>query len=171
MDKATTCSFTGHRKIDRKHLYLLEEKLPKALALLIDKGYRNFCSGGALGFDLLAAKTVLSLKNQFPHIQLIMVLPCPEQDRFWTEAQRKLWSEILEKADQVIYTAEHYHKGCMQTRNRCLVDLASIVIAHLTSDSGGTKYTVEYAEKNHIPVIFLPEKPREQLSFFHRISF
>ena len=36
---------------------------------------------GTLGFDTLAAQCVLSLKNQHPHIKLILVLPCITQTK------------------------------------------------------------------------------------------
>ncbi len=170
MNKERTCSFTGHRIIQQETLNSLKEKLPKALKSLIQKGYHTFCSGGALGFDLFAAQIVLSLKKEYPCIKLVMILPCRDQERFWNSKQKELYQKVLEKADKIIYTADVYHRGCMQKRNRHLVDTASILIAFLEHEAGGTKYTVEYAEKNHIPVIFLPEAPAQQLSLFHMIS-
>ena len=43
-----------------------------------------FCgAGGALGFDTLAAQTVLEMKKEYPQLRLILVLPCENQTRGW----------------------------------------------------------------------------------------
>lgn len=60
----------------------------KTLRHLIDHGYIHFCSGGAKGFDLLAARTVLNLKAEFPALSLHMILPFRRQARH-LEALRK----------------------------------------------------------------------------------
>lgn len=41
----------------------------------INYGYIYFISGMALGFDIIAAETVLQLKKDFPQIKLIAALP------------------------------------------------------------------------------------------------
>ena len=46
----------------------------------------------------------------------------------------------------------------MQKRNRHLVDNSSLCISYLTSDSGGTAYTVDYAKANGLKVINLAEQ-------------
>ena len=38
-------------------------------------------AGGALGFDTLAAQTVLDMKKEYPQLRLILVLPCEDQTR------------------------------------------------------------------------------------------
>ena len=42
-----------------------------------------------MGFDTLAAKTVLDLKKDYPDIKLILVLPCLNQTRGWKDADVK----------------------------------------------------------------------------------
>ncbi|MBR5236824.1 MAG: DUF1273 family protein [Clostridia bacterium] len=165
MQKETTCCFTGHRTMPTC-LHAIKKNLEKSLCRLIDEGFISFCSGGALGFDMLAAETVLHLRKKHPQIKLIMILPCTGQDRFWTKKQKAAYAAVLAAADKVIYTGELYHRGCMQKRNRCLVDASSRVLAYLEKDSGGTKYTVDYAENLGVEVenLFRPRKC--QLSFF-----
>ena len=81
--KAITCCFTGHRQISPEIMPTLATELESVLLRLIGDGFRFFCAGGALGFDTLAAETVLHLKMQYPQIRLILVLPCHEQTRGW----------------------------------------------------------------------------------------
>ena len=113
---------------------------------LIEDGYLYFCAGGALGFDTLAAQTVLDLKSDYPQIQLILVLPCLSQADSWSSAEKVIYEKVRSSADKVVYTSKEYTKGCMHKRNRHLVDNSSACICYLTEDTGGTAYTVKYAK-------------------------
>ena len=77
--RSQTCCFTGHRVIPNSEIEQLTNRLSLEIINLIKRGYRYFGSGGALGFDMLAAEVVLSLKATYPHINLILVLPCRDQ--------------------------------------------------------------------------------------------
>lgn len=71
---------------------------------------------------------------------------------------------------KVVYTAEHYYRGCMFKRNRHLVDNSSVCICYLTSDHGGTAYTVRYAQSQQLRLSIWPTAYR--LSFpFRRLRF
>lgn len=56
-----------------------------------------FGAGGALGFDTLAAQTVLELKKKYPDIRLILVLPCLSQTRNWKAANISEYERIKQK--------------------------------------------------------------------------
>ena len=62
---------------------------------------------------------------------------------------------MLFRSDKVVYTARQYTRGCMFKRNRHLVDNSSVCVCYLTKDSGGTAYTVDYAEKKGLEIINL----------------
>ena len=167
MQRKTTCCFTGHRELlqDEK---ALQKELEKSICSLIEAGFITFQSGGALGFDTLAAQTVLNLKKLFPHIRLSLVLPCRDQDRFWSKPQQETLRDLIENADETVYTSNRYHKGCMYRRNRFLVDSASCVLAYLEKAQGGTKYTVDYAKKSGVDILFLNGNSSPvQLSFLN----
>ena len=123
----------------------------------IEQGYRYFGCGGALGFDTLAAQTVLEMKNEYPEIRLILVLPCCNQMRCWKEADIAEYERIMKAADKVTYTSEQYYNGCMHKRNRHLVDNSSLCICYLTEPSGGTAYTVNYARTQGLKIINVAE--------------
>ena len=46
-----------------------------------NQGIRAYEAGGALGFDALAAQTVIRLRESCPGMKLILVLPCLTQTR------------------------------------------------------------------------------------------
>lgn len=166
MLKETTCAFSGHRIIPKEYYVTLKQQVEDAVFSLIQKGFTDFCSGGALGFDQLAAEVVLHYKKLFPKIRLIMVLSCKNQDKFWNKEQQETYRHILSCADSIIYISETYYRGCMQMRNRYLVDASSCLLAYLKQDSGGTKYTVNYAKKNRVPVLLVNKPSPHQISFF-----
>ena len=112
-----------------------------------------FGAGGALGFDTLAAQTVLELKVDFPQVKLILVLPCLSQADSWSVADKRIYEQIKEKADKIVYTSREYTKGCMHKRNRHLVDNSSVCVCYLTESTGGTAYTVNYAESKGLLLI------------------
>ena len=153
-----TCCFTGHRKLPFWGRRKVAAKLEKTIINLIDRGIRFFGAGGALGFDTLAAQTVLRLKKKYPDIKLILVLPCLTQARGWPTENVEEYERIKAQADKVIYTAQEYTKGCMHKRNRHLVDHSSVCVCYLTKDNGGTAYTVDYAEKRGLEIINLAYK-------------
>lgn len=150
-----TCCFTGHRDVSNEMKIYLNSRLDEEIDKLILGGITNFCAGGALGFDTLAAKAVLRKKEKNPDIRLILVLPCKEQSSAWSQENKDTYDEILARADEIVYVSEHYTRFCMQQRNRELVDRSSVLISFLMRRMGGTAYTVNYAEKMGLKIINL----------------
>lgn len=104
--KEKTCCFTGHRIIPHAQYDILAERLESTLKSLIETGITYFGAGGALGFDTMAAQTILKLKHQYPHIKLILVLPCLSQTKGWAERDQKIYEEIKAQADKTVYTSQ-----------------------------------------------------------------
>ena len=101
--KNQTACFTGHREIPFFQKRRLKAKVKSAITDAIRNGYRYFGAGGALGFDMLAAQTVLELKADYPDIKLILVLPCLNQTRGWAQEDVKEYERIKAAADKVTY--------------------------------------------------------------------
>ena len=149
------CSFSGHRQISRIHTTALCDLLSTTIDELIASGVRTFRSGGALGFDLLAAGCVLAKKRNNPDIRLHMILPCRDQSARWAEKFKRAYNNILSAADEVTYLAEQYDAFCMQRRNLALVDGADILLCYLTRSFGGTMSTVNHAYDRNVKIINL----------------
>ena len=153
-----TVCFTGHRQIPEEDLPRLGELLRQAVEEQIAAGATVFRTGGALGFDTLAALTVLALRRIHPHIRLELFLPCPTQTRGWSEPDRQLYTQILEQADAYHYTSTGYFAGVLQMRNRALVEGSDVCIAYLRHhDGGGTAYTAQLALKQELELINLQD--------------
>lgn len=147
MHKEKTCCFTGHRQINKSDIPKIKAVLENKLIQLIELGYIYFESGGALGFDTIAAQSVLNLRKKYPEIKLILVLPCKSQSHSWSNDDKNIYEDIKRQSNEIIYTSDEYFRGCMHKRNRYLVDGSNICISYLITPSGGTAYTVEYAKK------------------------
>ena len=108
--KERTACFTGHRTIPFLQRRKIEKRTEEALIEAIKQGYRFFGAGGALGFDTLAAQTVLRLKKTYPKIKLILVLPCLSQTRGWRSEDIAEYERIKAAADKVVYTSQVTYK-------------------------------------------------------------
>ena len=152
-----TCSFTGHREIFFSHWSTLPEKLSDTIDALIASGVGKFCSGGAMGFDLIAAEAVIKKRDSGADIKLCMVLPCRDQAARWGYAQREQYETVLSLADEVIYLSEKYDRFCMQQRNIRLVDECDILLSYHVKESGGTAHTVNYAMQKNKKIVNLAD--------------
>ncbi len=135
----------------------MQKRLENEIMNLIHQGVRYFGTGGALGFDTMSALTVLKLKLNFPHIRLILVLPCKDQTKSWSEKDIKIYDRIRRNADKVVYTSDYYHHGCMHRRNRHLIDNSGICVCYLTKPVGGTAYSVDDAKRKRLKIINLAQ--------------
>lgn len=153
--KKKTCCFTGHRMIAGDEKEELSFKTASVIEDLIEKGYTRFVTGGAIGFDMLAAICVLAMRKKYADIELYLCLPCNDQDAKWNSVQKMHYGYIKENADYVEVLNEKYVTGCMQQRNKRMVDLSSVCIAYLKRDYGGTKITVDYAADRGLEIIYV----------------
>jgi len=163
-NRSATCCFTGHRRIPAGERAALEQRLEEEIVNLIWQGVRYFGAGGAQGFDTMAALAVLRLRPEYPWIRFILVLPCIDQTDRWADADKRMYNQILRQADKVVYVMGNYTRGCMQARNRHLVDGSGVCACYLTRPEGGTAYTVQYAGEQGLRVINLaPPDKKEKL--------
>lgn len=155
MEREWICCFTGHRSIDGVSMEALSGLLDSVLERLIADGVTVFRTGGAVGFDTLAALKVIEWRERAPHISLELCLPCRNQTDGWGARSREYYDYILSKADRVEYLFDEYVTGCMLARNRRLVDGSQFCIGYCKSERGGSAYTLDYARKKGVRVINL----------------
>lgn len=148
-----TACFTGHREIPAAERSGILREVTDTVRSLYERGYRTFCAGGALGFDTIAAQAVLALRKTYPDIRLHLILPCKNQAARWSAGDQTVYETIKAAADEVTYTAEEYTRYCMHVRNRRLVDESSVCICYLKKPTGGTAYTVNYAEQKGLQIV------------------
>ena len=158
--------FTGHRDLTDSEIHIISRRLTILLKrLILNHGLKNCFAGGAIGFDTVAAQTVLSLKDNYPEIRLNLILPCQGQENSWNALQKQEYKIIKERANTVRVLAPFFYNGCMQARNRELLRNADLCIAYLRKEtrSGGSLNTVLQAAKLGIPVINIADYESEDI--------
>lgn len=169
--KVKTVCFTGHRKIPPSEIELVSHKLEETIIKLIEMGYEFFGTGGALGFDTIAAQTVLKLKVKYPKIKLILVLPCETQADLWDANDKEIYNNIKAKADKSVCISNSFTNQCLFKRNRHLVDNSNLCVCYYKHNKGGTAYTVNYAiSKQKLVINIADEIPNDIDSNYLNIS-
>ena len=155
LERADTVCFTGHRFLAAAQRDVLRRATESAVRNLIMSGHSTFLVGGALGFDTLAQQVTLALREEFPFLRVVMAIPCRDQDARWQARDRAVYRRLLAAADARILLSEQYAPGCMQARDRFMVDHSDRCVAFFDGRPGGTLYTVQYARRVGVPVEFL----------------
>ena len=147
-----SCAFSGHRAIPAASGQALRDLLARAIAYAYAQGCRTFYTGGAIGFDTYAAKAVILFRVSHPDVRLVLMLPCADQTLKWTSMQRAAYDYILSEADESILLSEEYKRGCMERRNRAMIDRADMLICYVGRKTGGTAQTKRFAAQKGIPI-------------------
>lgn len=163
----TSCCFTGYRpskfpfKLDgkSKEYIKFENDLTQKIFELIETGCHTFYSGMAMGFDIIAAESVLLARQGYKKapIKLVCTIPFIKHSDTFSYEWRKRYKDILALADQVLLTSDDYYKGCYAYRNKIMVDYSDYVLTWYDGKPGGTKNTIEYAKKLGRHIINLNE--------------
>lgn len=155
-EKSKSLAFTGHRTVPVEKQDEIRARLVEAVSVASKSGITCFFSGMAMGFDLMAAETVLSLKGRFPDIRLIAVIPFRRQSCRWPSMEKERYQNIISRADRVIVLSEHYFHGCLLKRNDFMLEHSCGVIAFYDGKPlGGTFYTCREAGKRGIDIVNL----------------
>lgn len=144
-----SCFFTGHRILGdyetRNRIY--EILINEIERLINERGVDTFICGGAIGFDALAAKAVIYVKDKNPDIKLKLYIPCYNHFIKWSYKDKAVWRYIASYADKMIYITDGpYEDGCMKKRNCAMADDAHYCLAYCIKYGSGTGSTLRYAE-------------------------
>ena len=163
-EEKKVAAFTGHRKQrlmqenkDYRNLSgQIRGKVITMIKNLYEEGFREFYSGMAEWFDMIAAEAVLQLKEQYEDMTLAAAIPFRAQAEWFDPQDQLLYRELLKKADRVVMLSEKYYRGCYLRRDTYMVSRASMVIAYWDNVcNGGTYHTVKKAVETGREVINL----------------
>ncbi len=156
MDPSVTCCFSGHRPaklpwgMDESdpRCISVKEELAARLQGIYEAGYRHFICGMAAGCDLYFAEAVLALRRRCPDVTLEAAVPCEGQAEGWSPALRQRYQALVADCDEVTVLQHHYTPGCMQRRNRYMVEHATLLLACFDGQPGGTMNTILLARRS-----------------------
>ena len=107
----------------------------------------------ARGVDLWAAEKVLALRDEGAAIRLICASPYRGFENRWSQEWQERYQSVMERADMVRFICAAYSRDCFRRRNEWMVDHSARVIAVYNGGAGGTRNTVEYAQRHGVPVV------------------
>lgn len=146
-----SCFFIGHREASSELLPMLTQIVEKHIS---EYGVTEFIVGGYGNFDHLAAKAVISLKQQYPQITLSLLIP-------YHPAERPI--ETPPGFDNTYYPLGMENvprKLAIVRANRYIVEHVDYLIAYAWHPASNARDLVEYAKKreqrNLISVTVLP---------------
>ena len=131
-----SCFFIGHREASSELLPILRRTVEKHI---FEYGVTEFIVGGYGNFDHLAAKAVISLKQQYPQITLSLLIP-------YHPAERPV--EIPSGFDNTYYppgVEKVPRKLAIVRANRHMVDHVDYLIAYTWHPASNARNLVEYA--------------------------
>lgn len=151
IDKRYTMAVTGHRNVKDN---ISKNVLKSIFEGAILSGIDTFLIGMAVGFDTLCFNVLLDIRKE-KNIRIIACIPCEKQDMKFSLSQKKEYAKMVSEADEKIILSKEYTPYCMMQRNRFMVDNCSILLAYLRENKGGTKNTVDYAERKGVLVRYI----------------
>jgi uncharacterized phage-like protein YoqJ len=159
-DFKKACFFTGHRIMSAAEAVELDALVEQICLKLYKQNHvTHFICGGAIGFDTLAARVVLRLRKRYPSVKLHLYLPCTDQAKKWSLHDKEVWQEIYNAADERYFVLnDKYIPGCMQQRNRAMVDAAYFAVAFCKNKRSGTYSTVKLAHEHGRFIYILPSR-------------
>ena len=83
-------------------------------------------------------------------------IPCPTQADGWPRAQQERYRRLVAACDYETLVQSSYSPGCMQRRNRYMVDHAALLLAVHNGQPGGTRRTMEYAMRRGLQIVDIP---------------
>ncbi len=137
------CTLSGHRILASN---FNQNALYDCLEGMIKEGYDYFLCGMAYGFDLTALRCLVDLKAKYS-FEIEACIPFYGQEKSFSETNRKEYENLLTWCDKKVVLFPKYHAGVYLARDRYMVDACDTVLAHCLRDTGGTAYTVNYAQK------------------------
>ena len=131
-----SCFFIGHRDASSELLPILRRTIEKHIS---EYGVTEFIVGGYGNFDHLAAKAVISLKQQYSQITLSLLIP-------YHPAERPI--ETPPGFDNTYYPSGMERvprKLAIVRANRHMVDHVDYLIAYAWHPASNARNLVEYA--------------------------
>jgi len=161
--KSETVCFSGYRPHKLPHggdestleMQRIKENTKAMITAMVEKGKTNFINGLMMGYDLIAIEQVLELKKTYTEIKCISVAPFSIGyflENNWTEEWKQRALQVCRNSDTGFSLSERYKSGIYYERDRFMVDNSSEIIVCYDGQSGGTKYTVDFAVKKGLTV-------------------
>jgi uncharacterized phage-like protein YoqJ len=146
---------TGHRNIGKNITITADGRIfcairDELMQLLEKINPKQVISGMAIGFDLALADAAAQTRIPFT-----AAVPFKGHGALWGKANKSKHDTLLGLASVVVYTSEDYRNaGVYVIRDQWMVNNSDSLFAFYDGrGTGGTKITMDYAEKQGKPIL------------------
>ncbi len=137
-------TFCGHSRLPTNHKAIdIEKHLKTEIENLILQGATEFLLGGYGYFDNLCARVVCALKEKYPYVKSVLVIPYLNRKYDMTYYDYTLYPN-LEKIP---------YRLAIIKRNEYMVQSSDILVAYIEHTWGGAYKTYLYAQKSRKTII------------------
>lgn len=119
---------------DPKYIYL-KKFIKNRLIRYIEEGVEWFVITGQLGIELWAGEVVIELKEEYPEINLAVLLPYTSFGEKWNEMNKTLFEEVVRQADYVNYTSNKDYDSPAQIKSNQIFSVRNTDGAFLIYDT------------------------------------
>lgn len=164
IDINKTAAITGYEisKILETSLELnlltnLMNRLTRVIKELYDSGYSTFISDLNEGFEMMAAESVVKLKNEYPDIKLIAVIQYPGYENQFSSPDKYRYKRIIEDADKSIIISKVKTKDTQQQSSKFILSNSSLIMCYSNGKPYRSEEIYNEALQTHMPIINLCE--------------
>ena len=136
-------TFCGHSSLATGAYCDIKKRVISELEALISEGADTFLLGGYGDFDTLCAVAVRELKEKYPHIRSVLVIPYI--DRTFDKA---LYDESMYPDIENVPK-----RFAISYRNKEMVKRADALVAYITHEFGGAYTTYKFAKSKKKRII------------------
>ena len=137
--------FVGKKNISEKEtISVYEDVKVRILKLIEENNVLTFSTAAIPGFDSVAAKCVLQVKEKMhPQIKLTLVLPYEGYVPECEDWQKKEFELIKSTADSVVYVSDNKNEEALKLLSRYLVEHNRYCICCVPDEQHEEKLTIE----------------------------
>jgi uncharacterized phage-like protein YoqJ len=154
-EKSLAIAFTGHRQLkgnyppSKEWRTVFDTILYYIMELNNEYKELHFASGGALGFDQVAAEAVIRAQTLGANATLTFVIPFPGFQKRWPAKSQEHLEQLQQMATKVVFVDNDptYKPYKLQKRNEYMVNRSDMILALIEQGltKGGTFNCIKYA--------------------------
>ncbi len=120
------CFLTSQKRLSHYNFSVLLSYLYLLIDRQIENNFNTFLFCGDSDFDYVTSEIIIAKRNSGVPIKLVLILPCFNYGEILNENKSFKFLELLNNADEIIYTSEVYYDGCVEDRNNFLIDIVDV---------------------------------------------
>jgi uncharacterized phage-like protein YoqJ len=95
---------------------------------------------------------LLRIREDHPEIQVVLAYPYEGFNEGWSVEQKATYAKLFPEYDEAVCVEPKAGREAYLSRDRYMVNNSAYCIAYCTRNTGGSAYTMRYAQKHGLAV-------------------